>query len=557
MEALPWPAGFRGGERNAPRDVNGTSLADLIDGWVDEDDPAVHPVHRLVAAPLVHGGAVTGFLLMETTREDEEFHASHVTAIRIAAAVTAEALVRQAAERELEDRARTDRLTHLPNRWTFRQALDDALKALHAATAPDAVPEDLSSLFTRERRPRPPGIGVALIDLDRFKLVNDLLGHDTGDEVLVAVAERFATAAALLHPHALVGRLSGDEFLLLHPECASLREIADAAHELLRALDPPLYVDGHPVTVTAAAGVVHAPDGSSDAVELLRRVDLAMYRAKGSGGDCIMGDDARVRTEVAERITEEAALREAIDGDGLEVFMQGEWNLRDGALLGGEALVRWHHPRRGLLAASDFVPLAEDTGLINDLGRRVMREACLALSDWRRRGLAHNFVLRVNLSAQQLRSPELVEDVRTLLSDTGLPPEALCVELTESSLLGDPEGAAATLRKVRDLGIGLSVDDFGTGYSSLLYLKALPLTSLKVDQAFVAGLPDHDSDRAIVAAVVQLARAFDVEVVAEGVETAEQRQALIDMGCHWGQGYLLSKPEPLDIFGDRLVNSLG
>jgi diguanylate cyclase (GGDEF)-like protein len=559
MEALPWPAGFRGGEGVGPRDISGTTLSDLVAGWQDDAaDLTAHPMRKLLAAPLVHGGAVIGFFLMESTRDDGEFDASHVTAMRIAAAVTAEAMVRQDAERELEERARTDRLTGLPNRWSFRQALDEALATLAAADAASTTaPDDLAQLLTRERRPRPAGLGVALIDIDRFKLVNDLLGHDTGDQVLMAVSERFATSATLLHPRALVARLSGDEFLLLHPECSSLREIADGAHELLRSLDPPLYVDGHPVTITAAAGVVHARDGSSESVELLRRVDLAMYRAKGSGGDCIMGDDARVRTEVAERITEEAALREAIEGEGLEVYMQGEWNLRDGSLLGGEALVRWHHPKRGLLPASDFVPLAEDTGLINDLGRRVMREACTALSDWRRRGLASNFVLRVNLSAQQLRSPELLDDVRNLLSDTGLPAEALCVELTESSLLGDPEGAASTLRRVRDLGVGLSVDDFGTGYSSLLYLKALPLTSIKIDQAFVAGLPHHESDRAIVAAVVQLARAFAIDVVAEGVETAEQRQALLDMGCTWGQGYLLSKPEPLDIFGDRLVNSLG
>ncbi len=522
LEALPWP-GVQG-------EVQARSLVEIVGGRVAGLDESVE---QLLATPLIQGGSPRGFLLLEHTFPGEEFDATHFATLRAAAAIMAEAFARHRAELQLADQARTDRLTRLPNRWTFQEALDEALEVVAGGGSP--------------------GLGMALIDLDRFKVVNDSLGHAAGDRLLVEVAGRLLSAATAGDPGAVVARLGGDEFLFLRPTCPSLVGAVAATRELLRALEPPLTVEGQLVTITASAGVVHADDGRADGGELLRRADLAMYRAKRRGGDALMTDDALLRTRVAEQLRLEGDLRSAVEGEGLLVHLQGEWDLTGGRLLGAEALARWDHPGRGVVAAVDFIPLAEETGLIGALGRRVLREACQAVADWQRDGLAPDFLLRVNLAAQQLGDPGLVEDVAGILAETGLAPSSLCLELTESALLVDPEGAAATLERIRALGVGLAVDDFGTGYSSLLYLKALPLTSLKIDQGFVAGLPGDPSDWAIVSAVVQLARAFEISVTAEGVETAEQQGALLEMGCRRAQGYLLSRPESIEDFALRLA----
>jgi EAL domain-containing protein (putative c-di-GMP-specific phosphodiesterase class I) len=339
---------------------------------------------------------------------------------------------------------------------------------------------------------------------------------------------------------------------VLHDGEPSLTGAIARTQQLLDGLRMPFDVAGSPVALTASVGLVHAVDPSADAVELLRRADLALRRAKESGGDAIQVDDEHLRERVASRLHRESELREAVAGDGIEVHYQGEWDLVTGELVAAEALARWRHPTEGLLDAGAFIPLAEESRVIDDLGLEVLREACATLGAWRGRGLAQDLLMRVNISARQLRNDDLAHQVSDALADSGVPASALCLELTESSLLIDPEGSLARLERLRELGVGLAVDDFGTGYSSLLYLKRLPVTAVKIDRAFVKDLPDPISDRAIVQAVVQLAAALEITCTAEGVETAEQRDALVRLGCHRAQGYLLARPEPTEVFAARL-----
>jgi EAL domain-containing protein (putative c-di-GMP-specific phosphodiesterase class I) len=371
--------------------------------------------------------------------------------------------------------------------------------------------------------------------------------------MLIEVAHRLSTAVGYDERAAALARLGGDEFLIMIPDCARADDAVGVIDRLLEVLTPPFDVGGHAVTLAASVGVVHATDALADAGELLRRADSAMYQAKGRGGGRVELEDGAVRERVTGRINDETELRHAIDQGDLTVYYQGEWDLETQHLLGAEALVRWQHPERGLVPPGLFIPLAEECGLILRLGMVVLREACQALSGWCRRGLHDDFVLRVNMSARQLQDPKLADEIADVLSMANLDPERLCLELTESSLLVDPAGAVLALERLRSLGVGIAVDDFGTGFSSLLYLKQLPLTSVKIDKAFVDGLPSESRDRAIVASVVRLAEEIGISVTAEGVETESQAAAVLDLGCRRAQGFLLSRPEPLDQFESRLA----
>jgi diguanylate cyclase (GGDEF)-like protein/PAS domain S-box-containing protein len=486
-------------------------------------------VRSLVAVPMMAGGAFAGFIMAEATRAEVAFGAVHVTTLRSAAAIIAEAFVRNDAERLLAEQLRVDLITGLGSRWAFDEALAASLE--------------------RSASGQSPGIGLGLLDLDRFRVVNDSLGHSAGDRLLADVATRLTGIAGA---RTTLARLGGDKLLVLHDDEPSLDSALACSRDLLDGLRAPFDVGDRPVSLTASMGLVHAVDSSADATELLRRADLALKRAKEHGGDTIEVDDEHLRERVASRLHREADLVAAVAGDGIEVHYQGEWDLVSGDLLAVEALARWQHPTEGLLEAGAFIPLAEESQIIGDLGLRVLRDACAALGSWRATGKANDLLLRVNISARQLRNDGLAEQVSDALADSGVPPSALCLELTESALLIDPEGSLARLERLRELGVGLAVDDFGTGYSSLLYLKRLPVTAVKIDRAFVKDLPDPPSDRAIVQAVVQLAEALQITCTAEGVETVEQRDALVALGCHRAQGFLLARPEPTARFASRL-----
>jgi diguanylate cyclase (GGDEF)-like protein/PAS domain S-box-containing protein len=483
----------------------------------------------LLAAPLWTGDGFAGMVMLESTLPDGDFGVEHVISVRSAAAILAEAFARHEAETRLAEQARTDRVTGLGNRWAFDEALDQALNAVASGVSP--------------------GFGMAIIDLDRFKLVNDSLGHAVGDRLLADVAARLSGAAG---PTTVLARLGGDELLVLVDESPSAAATLAAVEALIEPLAVPFDVGGETMVVTASVGVLHQADSRITPGDLLRWVDLAMYRAKAFGGDTIEMDDPADRAGQSSRMRRVAELRQAVHDEELVVHYQGEWDLESGRLIGAEALARWEHPTEGLLVAGEFIPLAEATGLIDELGGRVLRDACVAAAPWAEQLSAGPFVLRVNIAAQQLRRPQFVEHVADALLDSGLPAAALCLELTESTLLADPVGSAALFTRLRRLGVGLAIDDFGTGYSSILQLKQLPLTALKIDRAFVEGLPDDSSDRAIVRATLALAAALDITVTAEGVETEGQRDALLELGCRRAQGFLLARPEAAADFTARV-----
>lgn len=482
-----------------------------------------------MAVPMTSAGTVTGMLAIESTLSTGAFDATHATTLRSASAIVAGAFVRHENERRLAEQAHTDRLTGLANRWAFDEALARALTK---------VAEGIS-----------PGFGVALLDLDHFKIINDSLGHVVGDRLLADVATRLVGARA---DHTLVARLGGDEMLILFDETDSITSTFTAARKLAKSLTTPFDIAGTASVVTASIGVVHQSGANTTAGELLQLIDLAAERAKSLGGDTIEMDDPADRLGQSSRMRRVAELRQAFAHDEFEVHYQGEWDLDSGKLVGAEALVRWAHPDEGLLDAADFVPLAEAAGLITDIGHVVLATACRTAAPWVEAFGEREFVLRVNVAAQELLKGDLVDRVADALADSGLPPAALCIELTESTLLADPVGSAVLFGQLRELGVGLAIDDFGTGYSSLLQLKRLPLTALKIDRAFVMGLPFDSNDRAIVGATLGLAAALGFSATAEGVETEEQRQALIELGCYRAQGYLLARPEAADVFSERV-----
>jgi diguanylate cyclase (GGDEF)-like protein/PAS domain S-box-containing protein len=385
---------------------------------------------------------------------------------------------------------------------------------------------------------------VILLDLDRFKLINDSLGHDRGDELLVVIADRLRLA---IRPGDTVARLGGDEFAVVLAGPTDVYEAGRIADRLLRLLGEPVQLGSQTVYPSASLGVAVA-DGAATVSDLMRRADIAMYRAKAGGRGRHEAFDEDLRSEVQVRMETEAGLRRALRNHELVVHYQPEVSLRTGEILGAEALVRWQHPERGLLFPGDFIEVAEETGLVVDLGTHVLFEACRSAVTWP----GDDLVVRVNFAAAQLQRPETVGLVSHALEQTGLPPHRLCVEITESAMMGDLEKAEMILGRLKELGVHVAVDDFGTGFSSLAYLKRFPVDALKIDREFVMVLGDRDEDNAFVRSIVSLADALGLSVVAEGVETRDQADMLMRLGCQRAQGFYFAKPGPVEDLLDRL-----
>jgi diguanylate cyclase (GGDEF)-like protein/PAS domain S-box-containing protein len=427
-------------------------------------------------------------------------------------------------EGELAHQALHDSLTGLPNRVLFHDRLRQSLNRL--------------------RRPDRPGSGrhaVLFVDLDDFKIINDTLGHSIGDELLVAVANRLRDALRAVDTAA---RLGGDEFTILLENIDDERDAERAADRILEELRRPFDLDGHAIVVSASIGIAFGDAGSNDPDELLRSADTALYEAKGRGKGRHETYHQTMNVRAWRRLELEAELRLAIARGELRVEYQPIVELETGRVVEAEALVRWQHPVRGLIPPLDFIPLAEQTGLITAVGEFVLQTACADLARWQRRVPdARELVVSVNASARELVRRGFVDAVTATLERHRLEGRRLRLEITESATI---EGAPAieTLRALQAVGIRISIDDFGTGYSSLAYFRELPIDGLKIDRAFIDGLVVEREDAAIVTAAIAFGHALDLDVTAEGVETREQMERLRDLGCRYGQGYLFSRPVP-------------
>ncbi len=390
------------------------------------------------------------------------------------------------------------------------------------------------------------GLGALFIDLDHFKAVNDSLGHAAGDELLTVVADRMRAA---VRDSATIARLAGDEFVVVDA-LADPAQLGSLAQRLLDAVTAPMVIEGMEIVVSASIGAALAEGAEDTGDGLLRHADIAMYRAKSRGRNCWELHDSSRTDPAVDRLRLLGDLRRGIGAGEMRLHYQPRMDVRTGLIAGVEALVRWDHPTRGLLAPSHFIDIAEESGLILTLGAWILDEAVAQAVRWHH---AHpdapRVEMAVNLSTRQLADPDLLDTVTTVLAQHRLDPALLTLEITETALMGDTSAALATLHALKALGVGLAVDDFGTGYSSLTYLKQFPIDELKIDRSFVAGLGADHGDSAIVASCVQLAHAIGIRAVAEGVETETQRLALLDMHCDLAQGFHYAQPLVPDVIG--------
>jgi diguanylate cyclase (GGDEF)-like protein/PAS domain S-box-containing protein len=488
---------------------------DLAAGDVDASAQLLGSGMRSAMGVAVEGRDGPAGMVAVFSRAPRAWTSDESAFLHVVANVMGSAIERAAREEEAVHRALHDPLTGLPNRDLFADRL-----ALTLARA-------------RRGGPLP---AVLIADLDQFKLVNDSLGHHAGDELLRAVAPRFAAA---VRETDTVARFGGDEFVVLSDGVGSEQQALALAQRLASVLDDPIEVAGGPVFVSASFGVAAAV-ATSDAAGLLRDADAALYRAKARGrGRCELFD-APMRAQAMARLEIETGLRVALGGDQLALHYQPVVDLRSGATLALEALMRWRHPVRGAVSPGEFIPVAEEAGLIVPLGRWALHEACRHAAALGPDGPP----VSVNLSARQLAFPGVVGEVAVVLDRTGLAPERLWLELTETALFEEADAPLSVLHELKALGIALVLDDFGTGYSSLAYLQRFPLDALKIDRAFVAEMTEDERASALVVAIATMARSLGLTVVPEGIETEAQRDALLELGCRYGQGFLFGRPEP-------------
>jgi diguanylate cyclase (GGDEF)-like protein len=496
-------------------------------------------VQAAMAAPVHQHGQVVGCLVVGSRRAGRVYTVTEqellVTFAENASLAVTDAMTVDALHVAVDDalhQALHDPLTGLANRARFLDRFDHALTV---------------------RRRAGVEVAVLCVDVDDFKLINDRLGHAEGDRLLIEVGMRILAA---VRSGDTVARLGADEFAVLLENASGVAEAERTAIRILEDIAKPIKLGGTDVSATVSIGLAVAGTDAAGSNDVLRNADVAMYRAKNAGKARVVIFEAQMYETLLERIELEADLRRAIDDGDLEVYFQPIVNLATEQVVGVEALSRWCHPTRGFVPPSTFIPLAEETGLIVDLGRSVLNQACSWITSWQR---AHAdeplFYLSVNVSARQLQQPELTAEVERALAG-GMAPGCLVLELTESVLMQDTEATLSRLQELKSLGVQLALDDFGTGYSSLSYLRRFPVDLLKIDRSFVSGLTSGNDLQRLVAAIVALGRTLGLESVAEGIEEPEELEALRLVGCHYGQGFHFAKPMPVSALERYLSRAL-
>ncbi|MDP1771040.1 MAG: EAL domain-containing protein [Methylobacter sp.] len=423
----------------------------------------------------------------------------------------------QMAKNQLDYLAHHDALTDLPNRMLLQDRLNQAIELAH-----------------RQGRQ----LAVMFMDLDRFKHINDSLGHSVGDQLLQSVAQRLL--ACVRHSDT-ISRQGGDEFVLLLSFIEHAEDAALSAQKMLASISQPHRVEGHDLHINVSIGISIYPDDGRDAETLIKSADTAMYHAKESGRNNYKFFEQNMNDLAVQRQSIEASLRRALERQEFVLYYQPKINLHSGVIVGVEALIRWQHPKLGLVLPTQFMSIAEDCGLILPIGRWVLREACLQARIWQQADLLP-VTVAVNTSALEFRDKDFLENIRATLKDTCLEPRYLELELTESVLMRDAKSTDSVLHALADLGVKLAIDDFGTGYSSLSYLRQFPIDTLKIDQSFVNLMTSNADDATIVSAVISMGKSLNKQVIAEGVETAEQSASLLALHCDEGQGYYFCRP---------------
>lgn len=425
--------------------------------------------------------------------------------------------------KRMEDRvnhmAHHDELTSLPNRLMLSQRLDQAL--------------------SRHRRAATQ-LAILFLDLDRFKVINDSLGHEIGDVLLRQVAERLRVESRVGDT---VARMGGDEFVVLLEDCGDLTDVSTRARRLVDQLSAPYLLGSNDCHVTVSIGISVFPADGSDAQALLKAADVAMYRAKDTGRNSYQFYSAAMNVHTVERLELESDLRHALERDEFVLHYQPKVEVATGLITGIEALLRWNHPRRGLISPREFIPLAEETGLIVSIGEWVLATACARTREWQEHS-SPKLDIAVNLSARQFADPTLLSKLTNIIRHSGLNPSSLELEITESLVMSHGESAVAVLQQLKSLGVRIAIDDFGTGYSSLAYLKRFPIDTIKVDRCFIRDIPTDSGDMQITRAIIAMAHSLRLRVVAEGVETADQLKFLRSQRCDTVQGYYLHRPLP-------------
>jgi diguanylate cyclase (GGDEF)-like protein len=434
------------------------------------------------------------------------------------------------ADERIKYLASHDSLTGLPNREMFNGLLRQAIDTAHR----------------HERR-----FAVLFIDLDRFKVINDSLGHEVGDLLLVETARRLRGS---LRASDVVARLGGDEFVVILEETDDAEVVEHVSGNLLSILGQPLELCGHECHTTASIGIAMYPANGSDAQTLTKNADMAMYLAKDDGKNAFRFFSKAVKAQSVERLALEAALRRALERDQFSLNYQPKVDVASGQITGVEALLRWMHPDLGMVSPTQFIPLAEEIGIIVPIGRWVLRQACAQNMAWQRRGLSP-VSMAVNLSPRQFADKQLLQDIDEALAASGMPATLLQLEVTESMVMHNVSRAIKVLDAIQSRGIRLAIDDFGTGYSSMSLMKQFPIDTIKIDRSFVRDLPDDSEDQAIAQAIIRMGKALGMTIVAEGVETAEQHAFLRHHGCDEMQGYLFSKPLPANMMAELLQSA--